>query len=386
MKVLHVTQGINPASGGPTRSVKGVCRALNRAGVDITLLVLSGHHAFEDRGAIRVLYGESVDVSTFDLVHIHGLWGWGLHTVASACRERNVPYVISPRGMLDPWALSVKALKKRLALFLYQRQDLKGAAVFHVTASLEEKSVRAQGLSQPCLVVPNGVTVPDCLPMRTSDSQLKTAIFMSRLHPGKGLLDLADAWKRVGPSGWRMKVVGPDTYGHKAEVVARLKSLGIRSQWEFLDMLDDVEKWKAYRAADLLIHPSVSENFGIVVAEALWAGLPVVTTKGTPWQELVGRKCGWWIDLPPKESLVAALREATTLPRETLREMGARGHELVEEKYLWPAIGRQMAEEYGKICRGEGRMNNRRGDRENVQSVEILSPRLLHDLPISASK
>ena len=150
-----------------------------------------------------------------------------------------------------------------------------------------------------------------------------------------------------------MKVVGPDTYGHKAEVVARLESLGIRSQWEFLDMLDDVEKWKAYRAADLLIHPSVSENFGIVVAEALWAGLPVVTTKGTPWQELVGRKCGWWIDLPPKESLVAALREATGLPRETLREMGARGHKLVEEKYLWPAIGRQMAEEYGKICRGE---------------------------------
>lgn len=350
MNVLLVTTGINPASGGPTRSVKGLCRALDRAGVNVTLLVLNGHHPFEDRGKVQVLRGARVNVADYDLVHLQGLWHWGLHNVAVACRKYHVPYVVSPRGMLDPWALGVKRWKKRLALLLYQRRDLLGAVAFHVTAALEEKSVRAQGLMQPCILSPNGVTQPDAMPPRSHGSAVKTAIFLSRLHPGKGLLALADAWARVRPRGWVMRVVGPDAYGHKAEVVACLEALGIREQWCFVDMLDDVEKWKNYRSADLLIHPSVSENFGITIAEGLAAGLPVIATKGTPWRELMTRKCGWWIDLPPKESLVAALREATALTREELRAMGARGRKLVEEKYTWEAACKAMVEGYGMIC------------------------------------
>jgi len=380
MKILHVTSGIDPKSGGPTRSVKGICRALAQAGEDVTLYVLHGHHTFDTPCGVKVIYGEDVpffnfnsQLQLFDIVHLQGLWDWGLHKVAVACRRSNVPYIISPRGMLDPWALSVKKWKKRLALFLYQRRDLKKAIAFHVTAEMERDHVRDLGYTQPCIIAPNGVEVPDVLPSKelltTStvnlnlQSQPKIAIFLSRLHPGKGLLTLAEAWARVKPQNWIMKVVGPDSYGHKAEVLAKLDSLGIpytdgkirsststsnfnSSPWEFHDTMNDTEKWTAYRSADLLVHPSVSENFGITIVEGLYAGLPAIATKGTPWKDLVDYKCGWWID-QGVDALSNALREATSTS--DLHLLGQRGHALVQEKYTWPAIAQKVVAGYKEV-------------------------------------
>lgn len=145
-----------------------------------------------------------------------------------------------------------------------------------------------------------------------------------------------------------MRVVGPDSYGHKAEVVSKLRLLGIEGEWQFRDMVDDVEKWKEYAAADLLVHPSVSENFGITIAEGLASGLPVICTKGAPWSDIVDRKCGWWIDIG-KEPLTAALGEALSYDTEKLQDMGRRGRKLVDEKYTWDAVCNAMMDGYREI-------------------------------------
>ena len=348
MRVLHVVSGISPTSGGPTRSVKGICRALSKAGVDVTLLVLHGEDVFDNPCGVKVLYNGIAHVERYDIVHLHGLWNPALHAVARRCRLVGVKYIISPRGMLDPWALSVKKWKKRVAMFLYQRRDLKGAAAFHVTAKDELSHVRAAGFSQLCIVAPNAVDLPTMMPERFLSKGVKTALFLSRLHPGKGLLTLAEAWATVSPKGWRMKVVGPDSYGHKNDVVSALMRLGISEDWEFVDALDDVHKWEAYRTADLLVHPSVSENFGITIAEGLAAGLPVIATKGTPWVELVERKCGWWIDIGV-EPLEKALQAAMTLSDLERQAMGIRGRKLVEEKYTWDAVVNTMIKGYKDI-------------------------------------
>ena len=350
MRVLHVVSGIDPKSGGPTRSVKGLCRALSLSGIDVTLLVLHGNDEFDNPCGVDVLYREIQDVGCFDLVHLHGLWDPALHKVAKACRNAGVEYLISPRGMLDPWALSVKRWKKRVALALYQRGDLKSASAFHVTAALEKESVRKQGLKQKVIVAPNGVDIPASMPPRRVLDSTKTALFLSRLHPGKGLLTLAEAWSRVRPKGWRMKVVGPDSYGHKKDVFEALLRLGIGDEWEFVDTLDDVKKWEAYRSADLLVHPSVSENFGITIAEGLAAELPVICTKGTPWSVVEERKCGWWIDVGV-EPLANALHEAMTLSDADRQAMGSRGCKLVEEKYTWDAVGKTMVKGYEAILK-----------------------------------
>lgn len=351
MKVLNVISGISPKSGGPTRSVKGLCRALSQSGVDVTVLVLHGNDVFDNPCGVKTLYGVVPDVKSYDLVHLHGLWDPAIHRVAKACRMASVKYVISPRGMLDPWALSVKKWKKKIALWLYQRRDLRVAAAFHATAEAESRNIRAQGLRQPIIIAPNAVDLPAEMPARTVVGESKTAIFLSRLHPGKGLMTLAEAWARVRPQGWRMKVVGPDSYGHKKEVIDRLKEKGILGEWEFVDALDDVQKWKAYRSADLLVHPSVSENFGITIAEGLAAELPVICTKGTPWQDIEDQKCGWWIDIGV-EPLERALKEAISLSDEERLEMGERGRKLVEEKYTWGAVVKKMIEGYKEVLNG----------------------------------
>lgn len=351
MRVLHVISGISPTSGGPTRSVKGLCRALSLNGVAVTVLVLHGNDVFDNPCGVETLYGVVPDVKRYDVVHLHGLWDPALHTVAKACRSASEKYVISPRGMLDPWALSVKKWKKKVALWLYQRKDLRCAAAFHVTAKEELSHVRNAGFQQTCIVAPNAVDLPLEMPARCVGDKIKTAIFLSRLHPGKGLLSLAEAWSRTRPSGWKMKVVGPDSYGHKRDVLARLDQLGIRREWEFVDVLDDVQKWEAYRSSDLLVHPSVSENFGITIAEGLAAGLPVIATRGTPWQELRERKCGWWIDLGV-EPLADALKEAMALSDEKRRQMGENGRQLVKEKYTWDAVVKKMIIGYEEIING----------------------------------
>ena len=353
MKVLQVITGIARKSGGPTRSVKGLCRALYRAGVEVTLLVLGGTDEFENPSGVKVVYGVKTErefIQGFQLVHLHGLWSPKLHQVAAACRRAGVPYVVSPRGMLDPWALSVKKWKKRIARWLYQDRDLKGAAAFHATAELEAEHIRELGFRQPMIIAPNAVELPEKMPEWHRNGKVKTAIFLSRLHPGKGLLTLAEAWSRVRPKGWRMKVVGPDNYGHKREVTAALNRLGIAEEWEFCEPLDDAQKWDAYRSADLLIHPSVSENFGITIAEGLAAGLPVICTKGTPWKDIADHKCGWWIDIGV-EPLAQALQAAITLSDEQRQLMGERGQKLIAEKYTWGAVAEKMIKGYEEVVK-----------------------------------
>jgi glycosyltransferase involved in cell wall biosynthesis len=134
--------------------------------------------------------------------------------------------------------------------------------------------------------------------------------------------------------------------------------------------LNDDAKWDAYDRADLFVLPTYSENFGIVVAEALWAGVPVITTKGTPWSDLEGdtnlttndsrltTRCGWWIDLPAEgsnpsawDALDNALAGAMLMSEKELGEMGERGKKLVEEKYAWEAVCGAMVKGYKEILK-----------------------------------
>ncbi|MBM4164975.1 MAG: glycosyltransferase [Lentisphaerae bacterium] len=384
MRVLHICSGVDPRSGGPTRSITGLCRALAGAGVDTTLYVRSPRHAVSEPGALRVLYGSGGGLTTTrselvrlfedvrpELVHLHGLWLTINHLAMCQARRRSIPVILSPRGMLDPWALRQKALKKRFALWLYQRRDLRAVRAFHATASQEAENIRASGAEQPVCVVANGVELPDVMPPRVRLSEnIRTALFLSRLHPGKGLLDLVAAWSRLRPQGWRVRVVGPDVCGHRAVVEAALNRAGLLGQFEFVGELDDQAKWSAYTEADLFVHPSHSENFGMSIAEALASGLPVIATKGAPWSELVGEpsrafdlqqegsvqgtstslpgcvgRAGWWVDIGV-ESLAEALREAISLTDDVRRDMGGSGRRLVQKKYTWSAVATQMKDAY----------------------------------------
>ena len=376
MKDLHVIDGISRAAGGPSRSVQGLVAGLNSAGVETWLLSLRHGEAPWIEGVECFANDEPFEAVAEkikpDIVHLHGLWSFELHRCAVICRRWGIPYVIAPRGMLEPWSLKQKWLKKRIARWLYQDRDLKCAAALHATAESEAEQFRKLGFKNPIIVSPNGVNVPKEDKNSTLQLQLRTrtnpdvrrVLFVSRMHPKKGVLELVEAWHRLKLtthnsqlSNWLCELVytvsGEFEKEYEARVKSRVKELGLEDKFIFTGALNDEEKWAAYARADLFVLPTYSENFGIVVAEALWAGVPVITTKGTPWKDLEDWKCGKWIDLPEEGSspsdwpvLVASLDSMMSMSDDERRQMGERGRKLVEEKYTWDAAVKVMAEGY----------------------------------------
>lgn len=372
MRVLHVVNSISRAAGGPSRSVQGLVAELNRASIEAWLMPLQiGETPWVD-GVNHFINGEPFEeVLTRvrpQIVHLHGLWDMGLHRCVVICRKRDIPYVIAPRGMLEPWSLRQKWLKKRIARWLYQDRDLKCAAALHATAESEAEQFRKLGFQNPIIVSPNGVNVPKedkssilQLQLRTrTNPDVRRALFVSRMHPKKGVLELVEAWSKIRPKDWKCEFVytvsGEFEKEYEAKVRARVNELGLQDLFIFTGALNDDEKWAAYARADLFVLPTYSENFGIVVVEALWAGVPVITTKGTPWKELEDRKCGKWIDLLEESSnpsewptLVSALKCMMVQSDDERREMGERGRKLVEEKYTWEAVVKKVRAGYAEV-------------------------------------
>lgn len=368
MRVLHIVSSLSRNAGGPARSVQGLVAGLNAVGVDAWLMAMKPlgdpwvDGAKEKFRCAKKMnwFGMQREVENVidelhpDLVHIHSIWQWTLHLAVRAARKKGVPYILAPRGTIEKWSLKQKWLKKKIALLTYQGADFRHAAAIHCTAESEAAQARKLWPGKPIIMSPNAVNVPETLPIqRLHEDGFRRVLFMSRFHYKKGLINLIEAWAMLRPKGWKVELVGTDSAGYLEVVKKRINELGLQSDFIITGALMDDEKWEAYRRADLFVLPSHSENFGIVVAEALYAGVPVITTKGTPWEELSARGCGWWIDIGV-EPLAMALDAAMKLSDTERREMGARGRILVEEKYTWNAVVKAMINGYGKVLGTQG--------------------------------
>jgi glycosyltransferase involved in cell wall biosynthesis len=294
-----------------------------------TMLMASG---LSFRAQLRAL----MQKTPVSLVHNHGTWLPVNHFASRAARAFNKPIIIQPHGMLEPWSLDHRLAKKRLAMWAYQGNDLRRATAFVATADSECESIRKLGLKQPVAIIPNGVSMDGLTHPRASRDPARPkriALFLSRVHPKKGIPDLLRAWAQVGRSDWLLQIVGPEEIGHLKECRDLARTLAIEDHVHFLGEVYGAEKSRLYQDADLFVLPTYSENFGIVVAEALSFGLPVITTKGTPWCDLETHQCGWWIDCGV-DPLTRTLLAAFDMDDETRLEMGSRGRQYVQQ-YTW---------------------------------------------------
>ena len=366
----HVVSGLHPNAGGPSRTVVQLADALSRLNLKVSLLsqvngtqlvtkpveqsVILKIGQSNSRLVIKLglplrrILHESNQLELPTIIHSHGVWSAANYWAFTAARRHGVPLIVHPRGMLEPWALNHKMLKKYIALKLYQQNLLNAASVLVATAGSEYESLRTLGLGNPIAIIPNGVARESFEPHGpTNDvprSEVRTILFLSRVQEKKGLINLVHAWAQLNPVGWRLQIAGPDENGHLRKVMALVQHLGIDSIVEYVGAVDGVEKTALYRNADVFVLPTYSENFGVVVAEALASGLPVITTKGAPWADLEKYNCGWWIDIGV-QPLATSLREAMALSDDERRAMGARGKNYVQ-RYDWNDIASQMSEVY----------------------------------------
>jgi glycosyltransferase involved in cell wall biosynthesis len=252
--------------------------------------------------------------------------------------------------MLEPWARRRARVKKWIAWQLFESANLGAARAFHATSAEEAESIRACGVRAPIAVIPNGVAaqapVADAPPVRG-----RYVLFMSRLHPKKGLEMLLDAWSAVRGAhpDVRLVISGPDLIDYRPTLERKARTLALGESTLFHDPLHGEAKSSALAKAEVFVLPSFSENFGIVVAEALSHGTPVITTRATPWASLEENRCGWWID-PTVDALTSALSTALALSPDERRAYGDRGRALVRDSCSWDAIAADTAAFYRWIC------------------------------------
>jgi glycosyltransferase involved in cell wall biosynthesis len=278
------------------------------------------------------------------VIHDHGVWLPTNWVAARFARQHQHPLVISPRGMLEPWALRHARMKKTVAWHLYQRRVLQSADLLHATSATEATNIRRLKLRRPVAVIPNGVSTPPSLEAARSCDP-RVAVTITRLHPKKGVDLLLKAWAAVRPAGWRLVVAGPDENRYRAELVALSTALGLSDVVSFVGEVNDHEKRQLLERAALAVYPSHSENFGMAIGEALGAGVPVITTVSTPWSWIADLQCGWYVTATDV-AVSEALRAATGLDGGTLRNMGRRAAAEIAAKYSWSAVARSMHAAY----------------------------------------
>ena len=348
MKILNViTELWSPA--GTTQFVIGAANALSCLGEDVYIAIrdLDFPNQTMPSAGVKVLTISEVLSSRgdekWDVVHIHGIWNYPLHRVVSWARKRRIPIVFSPHGMMTKEALRFKRWKKILPWYIYQRRDCASAQLWHVTTTKEEQDVRRCGFSQPCVVCPLGVDVPD-ISVR-HNTGIRNALFLSRVHKTKGVEDLLRAWSKMPHPGWRLTIAGPCDESYKR----RLTSIvGDDESVRFSGEVYGREKIATYMKSDIFVLPTHTENFGVVIAEAMACGVPVITTHGAPWGVLENINAGYWVPIG-SESLNVALVKMMSLSDQDRAKMGQNGRSYVKEKYSWDRIVLKLRDGYRSI-------------------------------------
>lgn len=283
-----------------------------------------------------------------DIIHNHGLWMMPNVYAGNACLRSKSILMVSPHGTMSSWAMGRNAIVKTVFWKFLQEPAIAKAACFHATSESEYKDIRRLGFKQPVCIIPCGVNMP---PM-SEGGRKKQLLFLSRIHPKKGVENLLLAWKQIEQKfpDWDLHIAGPDNGGYLLEMQALSEKLQL-SRTVFRGPLFGDAKLQAYSEASLYVLPTHSENFGITVAEALAAGTPAIVTRGAPWEGLAEHGAGWWIEIGVAP-LVACLELALAESPKRLQAMGQIGREWMNRDFSWHVISDKFTLTYQWLMRG----------------------------------
>lgn len=373
-EIIYLTGSMSRRAGGLFESVRYLSQSLHLTGsYRLRVLSLRDDYSDDDRGSWRDVpvetfqtfgprafgYAPAMNValrsSQAQLLHVHGIWMYP-SVVSSRWARIRRPYIVSPRGMLDGWALRNSRWKKRLAAILYEDHHLRGAACLHALNAQEADAFRAYGLKNPICVIANGVErVPsskgEMAPAWAGriPAEGRVLFFLGRIHPKKGIEPLLRAWSAVSnlakSSAWSLAIGGWDDGGHEGHLRSLTAELSLEDQVVFVGPQFGRAKAACLKSASAFVLPSYSEGMPMAVLEAWSYGLPVLMTRFCNIPE--GFASGAAVQIEPnEESIAVGLRQLFTAPPENLRQIGQRGLALVERRFLWSSIASRMKTVY----------------------------------------
>jgi glycosyltransferase involved in cell wall biosynthesis len=379
MKIINLVENLDDTYGGPAKSIPYICKYLNDIDIETEIVSIKYHEnevnsivdeyklkwqSFKWSFVKKIRYSLYLKIYLNDtlkdnsqvILHTHNLWNYIPYISNIMSKRYNIPLVLAIRGSLYKWSLSQGKLQKRIAWRLFQKQALQNASCIHVTEIKELEAVRDLGITTLIAIVPNGINLDEFKNIKTKkdskqslglDSEKNYILFMSRIHPIKGLEYLVNSWVKIAVKyqNWDLLIVGPQ-YDEKyiKYIKNTISKHSLTHRVTFTGMITGEKRVDAFSASDLFVLPSHTENFGIAIAEAMTAKLPVITTHGTPWQEIEKYNAGWWIELN-QSNINTALNEALACSKEELKQKGLNGFELIQ-KYEWKYQAKKMKQVY----------------------------------------
>jgi glycosyltransferase involved in cell wall biosynthesis len=382
MKVLHVISSIDPRSGGPPVALIGLAEAQRAIGLEVFVVAtwtkgadLTAADRLRQQGIRVNLVGPCLrplvwhrrigpvvreETTRAEVVHVHGVWEEVQHRACRVAQSLGKPYIIRPCGMLDPWGLRQRALKKKIYLYWRLRRNLNRAAALHFTAPAEHALTEPLRLVPAAIVEPNGVDLTEFaeLPVRGTfrsrypqpDGRL-LVLFLSRLHHKKGLELLIPAFAQTAASDAFLVLAGPDSDGYQAKLAELARRHGLADRVIFTGMLHGKERIAALADADLFVLPSYQENFGLAVVEALASQTPVLISDQVNIHEDI-RSAGVGGVVPAEVAPLAAELKRWLADTELRMAAASRARAFVQERYDWRPIAHRWAGHYERLVGG----------------------------------
>lgn len=362
MKVIHYIPTIDRNWGGTTAYIQLLANKLGKLTelhifthasenpVEIKNCQIHNLPSWKHIGTMKREFTRLVNNICPDVFHVNGCWTPGCALTQKWAQNMGIKVVLTPHGMLEPWIMARHYWTRKVpALLLYQKAAVRNADYLHATANSEKENLLRLGYNTHIEVIPNGIEVEN-ISLKKSWERKKQILFLSRIHVKKGIEFLLEAAAQLKAQldGYVIRFAGEGETEYIDQLKRKAEILGIAEIVKFCGGIYGNQKWEFFQEADVFVLPTYSENFGIVVAEALASGTPVITTQGTPWKELETEHCGWWTEIGTQPT-VEALNKFLQMDVTELEAMGRNGRKLVEQKYSSQKMAEDMMKLYNKL-------------------------------------
>jgi glycosyltransferase involved in cell wall biosynthesis len=387
MKVLHVIPSVATVRGGPSQAILEMVKALRKNNIDAEIVTTNDNgkdildvplrkfinyqqvpvqffprfspsiHALREFAFSRELtIWLWQNIRNYDLLHIHGIFSYAPSLAMAIARCQKVPYIVRPYGLLCEWSLRQKERKKKLYLTLLEKANLNHSQSIHFTAIAEQKEASPLNLTASSFVLPLGIYTSQSI--LNAREKLKKhlnipadepiILFLSRLHPKKGLNYLIPALGKLSDYRFTFIIAGSGDPDYETQVKTLVKTHGIEQKTQFAGFVKGEIKDLLIQGADIFALTSHSENFGISVLESLAAGTPVIITPGVALSDIVQQQHLGYVTELNINDIATTILNFLDHPQES-KQMGDCARQFILENYTWDHIASRMISVYENI-------------------------------------